>query len=45
MPQNTAEAKGLPIGQAEISAFNVLDYLSGTDEDFELRDLFFRKGR
>jgi hypothetical protein len=23
----------------------ILDYLSGTDEDFELRDLFFRKGR
>ncbi|MDR1241736.1 MAG: hypothetical protein LBM00_02970 [Deltaproteobacteria bacterium] len=36
-------AKGLLLGQAEISAFNVADYLSGTDEDMELLDLFYRK--
>ena len=34
---------GMPLGQAEISAFNVVDYLDGTDGDFELRDLLFRR--
>lgn len=34
---------GIPLGQAEISAFNIWDYLDGTSEDYELRDLFFRR--
>ena len=34
---------GLPLGQAEISAFNVWDYLDGTSGDYELRDLIFRR--
>lgn len=34
---------GLPLGQAEITTFNIIDYMDGTTEDFELRDLFFRK--
>lgn len=33
----------LPLGQAEISAFNVWDYLDGTSGDYELRDLIFRR--
>ena len=33
----------LPLGQAEISAFNVWDYMDGTSGDYELRDLIFRR--
>lgn len=36
-------AGGLPLGQAEISLFNILDYMDGTSEDYELRDLLYRR--
>ncbi|MDR1360678.1 MAG: hypothetical protein LBJ82_06840 [Deltaproteobacteria bacterium] len=35
--------KGLPLKQAEISVFNVIDYLDGTSPDYELRDLVFTR--
>ena len=36
-------ALGLPAGQAEITLFNLWDYIDGASPDFELRDLFFRR--
>lgn len=36
-------AKGLPLKQPEISAFNVIDYLDGTSGDFEALDLLFTR--
>lgn len=36
-------ALALPAGQAEITLFNLIDYMDGTTQDYELRDLIFRR--
>ena len=41
--RTTGYLSGLPLGQAEISVFNIIDYMDGTTEDYELRDLFYRR--
>lgn len=35
--------RGLPLSQAEISVMNILDYINGTNGDFEIRDLIYKK--
>ena len=36
-------AKGLPMQQPIITAFNIMDYMDGDAMDFQLRDLFFTR--
>ena len=41
--QLSGYALALPAGQAEITLFNLIDYMDGTTQDYELRDLIFRR--
>ena len=41
--KTTGYVTGTPLTQAEITIFNIIDYIDGTSEDYELRDLFFRR--
>ena len=41
--QLSGYALALTAGQAEITLFNLIDYMDGTTQDYELRDLIFRR--